>query len=62
MRRRGATLKKNKEIRIRAIDLEKIIAFLSVIAEAIKGNEKFRAVLEHDPENLMSVIEIFKES
>ncbi len=53
-------MEKTNEIRIRSIDLEKMILFFSALTKILECNKKVRVVVEHDPEEDRSVIEIFK--
>lgn len=54
-------MKKTNEMRIRSIDMEKMITLVREVIKVFDSNKKNRVVLEHDPENAKSVIEFFKE-
>lgn len=60
-RKEASVIKKTNEMRVQSIDLEKMITLVREVVKVFDSNKKIRVVLEHNPENAKSTIEIFKE-
>ena len=52
-------MEKSRHISVNSIDIEKAMVLFRMIINEIAFNKKVRGVLEHDPEQDKSTIEVF---